>query len=63
MLPEYFYRNLPAGSTVVFDEIHRINDPSTVVKIGFDEFPDIKILAQRSTKIQGIRSRDMEYKW
>jgi hypothetical protein len=45
------------------DEIHRINDPSTVVKIGFDEFLDIKILAQRSTKIQGIRSRDMEYKW
>jgi len=47
--PEYFYKNLPAGSTVVFDEKHRIDDPSKVLKIGSDEFPEIRILATGSS--------------
>ena len=53
--PEYFYKNLPAGSTVVFDEIHRIGDPSKVLKIGSDEFPGIKILATGSSTLSATR--------
>ena len=36
--PEYFFSNLPSGTTVIFDEIHRLNDPSKILKIGTDEF-------------------------
>ena len=43
--PEYLFRNLKPESMVIFDEIHRIEDPSLVLKIGTDEFPGIKILA------------------
>ncbi len=53
--PEYFYKNLPAGSTVVFDEIHRIDDPSKVLKIGSDEFPEIRILATGSSTLSATK--------
>jgi uncharacterized protein len=47
--PEFFYNNLPVGSTVIFDEIHRISDPCIVLKIGTDEFPHLRILATGSS--------------
>ena len=31
--PEYLYRNLSPGTTLIFDEIHRIQNPSLVLKI------------------------------
>jgi len=43
--PEYFFNNLSKGSTVIFDEIHRLQNPSEILKIGSDEFPHLKILA------------------
>jgi predicted AAA+ superfamily ATPase len=53
--PEYFYKNLPAGSTFVFDEIQRIDDPSKVLKIGSDEFPEIRILATGSSTLSATK--------
>jgi predicted AAA+ superfamily ATPase len=53
--PEYFFSNLPAGSAIIFDEIHRINDPSIVLKIGTDEFPHLKILATGSSTLEATR--------
>lgn len=49
--PEFFYRNLNKNSTVIFDEIHRISNPSIVLKIGTDEFPNLKILATGSSSL------------
>ncbi len=53
--PEFFYSNLKEGSTVIFDEIHRINDPSLVLKIGTDEFPHLKILATGSSTLAATK--------
>jgi predicted AAA+ superfamily ATPase len=53
--PEYLFRNLKPKSTVIFDEIHRIEDPSMVLKIGTDEFPGIKILATGSSTLAATK--------
>jgi len=53
--PEYMYRNLGPGHTLILDEIHRIEDPSLVLKIGTDEFPGIKILATGSSTLAATR--------
>jgi len=53
--PEYFFRNLPAGSTVIFDEVHRLGDPAMVLKIGTDEFPHLKILATGSSTLEATK--------
>lgn len=49
--PEFFYNNLKKDSIVIFDEIHRTNDPSRILKIGSDEFPQLKILATGSSTL------------
>ena len=49
--PEFFYEGLAMGSKVIFDEIHRINNPSLVLKIGTDEFSHLKILATGSSTL------------
>lgn len=53
--PEFFYNNIPDGATVIFDEIHRIPNPSIVLKIGTDEFPNLKILATGSSTLAATK--------
>ncbi len=53
--PEYLYKNLSPGTTIILDEIHRIEDPSLVLKIGTDEFPEIKILATGSSTLAATK--------
>ena len=53
--PEFFYSNLAIGTTVIFDEIHRIPNPSIVLKIGTDEFPHLKILATGSSTLAATK--------
>jgi len=61
--PEYFFRNLTPGTTLILDEIHRINDPSLVLKIGIDEYtetspdgvPGMKILATGSSTLTATK--------
>jgi len=48
--PELFYRNCERP-LVVFDEIHRLRDPSRLLKIGADLFPKLRILATGSSKL------------
>lgn len=48
--PESFYSNLKAD-TVIFDEIHRLSDPSQVLKIAADEFRSLKVLATGSSTL------------
>ena len=53
--PEYFFSNLSEGATVIFDEIHRLEHPSEVLKIGTDEFPHLKILATGSSTLAATK--------
>src|SRR5512137_2308073 len=52
--PELFYRNCERP-VVVFDEIHRLRDPSRVLKIGADLFPQLKIIATGSSTLAASR--------
>lgn len=49
--PESFYGSISSGTIIVFDEIHRLDDPSRVLKIGSDEYPEMKILATGSSTL------------
>lgn len=48
--PERFLEDLK-GRTVVLDEIHRLQNPSEILKIGADHFPDTKIVATGSSTL------------
>jgi predicted AAA+ superfamily ATPase len=48
--PELFFRNC-SKPIVVFDEIHRLRDPSRVLKVGADLFSHLKILATGSSTL------------
>lgn len=48
--PEGFLENLK-GRRVVLDEIHRLGNPSELLKIAADHYPDIKILATGSSTL------------
>jgi predicted AAA+ superfamily ATPase len=52
--PELFYRNCSVP-VVVFDEVHQLRDPSMVLKIGADHFPDLKIMATGSSILAASR--------
>jgi uncharacterized protein len=49
--PEAFLAPL-AGKRIVLDEIHRLRDPSELLKIATDHFPDVKVIATGSSTLQ-----------
>ncbi|MYD79803.1 MAG: ATP-binding protein [Gammaproteobacteria bacterium] len=49
--PEFFLDSLPTGTTVALDEVHRLEDPSLLLKIASDEFPSLKIIATGSSTL------------
>lgn len=53
--PELFYDALPQHAVVIFDEIHRLADPSMVLKIGTDVYPHVKILATGSSTLSASK--------
>lgn len=52
--PEGFFRALGEGM-VVLDEVHQLPDPSRILKIGADAFPDARILATGSSTLAATR--------
>lgn len=52
---EAFYDKFKRGDTVIFDEIHRLEDPSRLLKIGSDAYPHLKILATGSSALSATR--------
>lgn len=48
--PELFFRSCEK-QVIVFDEIHQLSDPSRLLKIGADLFPQLKILATGSSTL------------
>jgi hypothetical protein len=50
----------PAGSIVVLDEIHRLTNPSEVLKIAADHFPKVRVVATGSSTLAARRKfKDM----
>ena len=53
--PEFFYDGLGKGATVVFDEVHRLEEPSRLLKIAADVYPHLKMLATGSSTLVASR--------
>lgn len=49
--PELFLAVQPPGSLLVLDEVHRLEDPSLLLKIAADEYPHLKVLATGSSTL------------
>jgi predicted AAA+ superfamily ATPase len=49
-LPESFMRNVPGG-VIVLDEIHRLQNPTELLKIAADHFPATRIIATGSSTL------------
>lgn len=52
--PEDFFQNL-GPNRIVLDEIHRLPDPSELLKIAADHFPHIKIIATGSSTLSASK--------
>ncbi len=52
--PELFLDNL-RNKTIVLDEVHRLDNPSEILKIAADHFPDIRVLATGSSVLGASR--------
>jgi predicted AAA+ superfamily ATPase len=50
--PEAYFGSLPAGSRLILDEVHRLPDPSRVLKIAADAFPGLRVLATGSSTLE-----------
>jgi predicted AAA+ superfamily ATPase len=53
--PEPFYDSLDKGAIVIFDEIHRLEDPSRLLKIAADAYPHLKVLATGSSTLSATK--------
>jgi len=53
--PEMFFGSQPENAVIVLDEVHRLGDPSRVLKIAADEFPGLRILATGSSTLAATR--------
>ena len=52
--PEFVFQSAPE-SVIVLDEIHRLADPSRILKIAADAFPKIRILATGSSTLAATK--------
>lgn len=53
--PEFYLKQIPERSVLIFDEIHKLDDPSNLLKIAADEFPEIKVLATGSSTLEATK--------
>jgi predicted AAA+ superfamily ATPase len=53
--PEAFLMSVNNESLLVFDEIHRLEDPSRLLKIAADEYAHIRILATGSSTLEATK--------
>lgn len=53
--PEFFLEQQQLDAVVVLDEVHRLRDPSLLLKIAADEYPSIRILATGSSTLQATK--------
>ena len=53
--PELFFDSQMAGNTLILDEVHQLRNPSQLLKIAADEYPQLKILATGSSTLAATR--------
>ena len=53
--PEFFLSQQGTGRILVLDEVHRVEDPSLLLKIAADEYPGLRILATGSSTLHATR--------
>jgi hypothetical protein len=53
--PELFFRAQPKAAIIVLDEVHRLADPSRILKVAADAFPGLRILATGSSTLAATR--------
>ncbi len=53
--PELFLDSQASDSVLIFDEVHHLNDPSRLLKIAADEYPQLQILATGSSTLAATR--------
>ncbi len=53
--PELFLDSQDANAVLIFDEVHRLDDPSLLLKIAADEYPQLKVLATGSSTLAATR--------
>ena len=53
--PNYYFASVPQDSILVFDEVHRVDNPSQLLKIAADDFPNLKILATGSSTLAATK--------
>jgi predicted AAA+ superfamily ATPase len=53
--PEFFYESQPRNAIIILDEVHRLDDPSRVLKIAADAYPHLRILATGSSTLAATR--------
>ncbi len=53
--PELFLSDQAPDQTLILDEVHRLNDPSRLLKIAADEHPQLQILATGSSTLAATR--------
>ncbi|HNS17138.1 MAG TPA: ATP-binding protein [Bacteroidales bacterium] len=53
--PESFFYGLKNVRYLVLDEVHQLENPSSVLKIAADEFPELKILATGSSTLEATK--------
>ncbi len=52
--PERFYKSV-SKSKIIFDEVHQLSNPSQLLKIGADAFPNLRILATGSSTLAATK--------
>jgi len=50
--PEFYFHHLSGEKILIFDEVHKLDDPSRLLKIAADEFPQIRVLATGSSTLE-----------
>lgn len=50
--PEAFFKGINKPGILIFDEVHKLPDPSSVLKIAADEYPGLKVLATGSSTLE-----------
>ena len=53
--PELFWGSCKPNSVTVLDEVHRLKDPSLLLKIAADEYPNLKLLATGSSTLAATK--------
>lgn len=53
--PELFLDKFPKGTRIILDEIHRMDDPSRLLKIAADVYPHLRLLATGSSTLAATK--------